>query len=998
MTNKYSLIILLLLLTLFTAKGQNCTKVDLGNYPNGYIINKSKLKGSIDTFIFTGTYNDYDILNNTIISGHYSVIGIDESVDKDITIVLDNVTIIINTATGFCSPIVAIDFNYRLTLCLRGENNLKASVNGPAILVPSNSKGNLPGGGSLVIKDSGDGDGILNATGGKNAAAIGSRYYAEDSYHGNIIIQSGTINARGGNLSAAIGSSFYTGGGTVTIEGGYVTATGDKEDESVIGIGNGGLTSTEYSVSGGTVNITGGVVKVQGTNGYPGIGTGLSCKGGTVEINGGTVTAMGRKGSKGIDGEGLTFNATGNAFIITDGIGHQGNKPDWQGVIFENNEGTVYPAGTQPLEITRDATIPDAATLTVTEGTTLTIPQNVTLRNDGTIHNDGTIIGTITGNPLQHGIMFYSNYTGASPEYTTTYVTENTQATVSSETRTREKYTFEGWFDQPSGGTEVTELTVTAPTKLYAHWKKNEIRTIASVPSLKGTYGGLLDYGLNQLIADDSYKNGLTYEFADADPNAEHYGMEIQSDNSGWRLAGTPDKVTTAAATIGIKISSKDCEEAVLKDIPVSIDQRELIVTPLPDQIIYKGEGPTFTSRNNLANEEPAFSGQLGVDPGTGMGTGIITLGTITPQDNGAFLAANYKLTLQTGVACAYTDRPASEIGSQPTGTKSGDWYAGPVIFTAPAGFTIKLKEATPATTTTTTKAVEAPVAMGINTKALSAELRASGEGFAASFTFGQEGKYDVSYLLRRDAPYNQEYGHTEPSVFIDLTAPVASVTTSYQSYTLTATDGTGSGIASVLIDNTPVQLTASGRYDGYGSEGPHSYKVTDNVGHTTEGSFSLYARETYTVVIPETEGTTLTPAPGTYYYDEGDFFLLRIELDPAYSQSVPVVKANDRVIDPNRDGSYTISVYNDIVLSIGGIPVSIDRISDSKSHVYASAGVLHIETATPRKVLISTMEGKVIRYWSLPAGSNRVYGLPEGFYIVRLSDGTTQKVGITGR
>lgn len=514
MTNKYSLIILLLLLTLFTAKGQNCTKVNLENCPNGYIIDKDKLEGSIDTFIFTGTYNDYDILNNTIISGHYSVIGIDESVDKDITIVLDNVTIIINTATGFCSPIVAIDFNYRLTLCLRGENNLKASVNGPAILVPSNSKGNLPGGGSLVIKDSGDGNGILNATGGKNAAAIGSRYYAEDSYHGNIIIQSGTINARGGNLSAAIGSSFYTGGGTVTIEGGYVTATGDKEDESVIGIGNGGLTSTEYSVSGGTVNITGGVVKAQGTNGYPGIGTGLSCKGGTVEINGGNVTAMGSKGSKGIDGEGLTFNATGNAFIITDGIGHQGNKPDWQGVIFENNEGTVYPAGTQPLEITRDATIPDAATLTVPEGTTLTIPQNVTLRNEGTIHNDGTIIGTITGNPLQHGIMFDSNYTGASPEYTTTYVTENTQATVSSETRTREKYTFEGWFDQPSGGTEVTELTVTAPTKLYAHWKKNEIRTIASVPSLKGTYGGLLDYGLDQLIADDSYKNGLTYELS----------------------------------------------------------------------------------------------------------------------------------------------------------------------------------------------------------------------------------------------------------------------------------------------------------------------------------------------------------------------------------------------------------------------------------------------------------------------------------------------------
>lgn len=990
MTNKYSLMTLLLLLTLFTARGQSDTQVDLGNHPDGYIIDKNKLTGSTGTFVFTGTYNNPDGPKNPA-GGDYGVINIKDDVDKNITIILNNVTITVGEPN--CSSILATDFQHELTLILRGENNLNAGNNNAAISVPAAN------GSSLVIKDYGDGDGTLNATAGINCAAIGSKYSAENNYHGNIIIKSGIIHAIGKNLSAAIGGSYNTSGGTVTIEGGYVTATGNNKNWSVTGIGNGGQNVVGQSLSGGKVIITGGVVEAQGIGGYPGIGTGNTCTGGTVQISGGTVTALGSKESiksKGIDGEGLTFNATGNAFIITDGIGYQGDKSNWQGVIFENNEGTVYPAGTQSLEISRDATIPDASTLTIPEGTTLTIPQNVTLLNEGTIHNDGTIIGTITGNPLQHGIMFYSNYTGASPEYTTTYVTEKTQAPVSSETRTREKYTLEGWFDQPSGGTKVTELTVTAPTKLYAHWKKNEIKTITDMPSLTGTYDDRFDYDLALLIADDSYKNGLTYEFAD--PNAEHYGLDIQSENSNWRLAGTPGKVTTAAATIGIKISSKDCEDAVSKNISVSIDQRELIVTPLPDQIIYKGEGPTFTSRNNLANEEPAFSGQLGVDPGTGTGTGIITLGTLTPQDNGAFLATNYKLTLPANVACAYTDLPADKIESQLMGTKSGDWYAGPVTFTAPAGFTIKLKEATPATTTTTTKAVEAPVAMGINIKALSAELRASGEAFAASFTFGQEGKYDVSYLLRRDAPYNQEYEHTERSVFIDLNAPVASVTTSYQSYTLTATDGTGSGIASVLIDNSPVQLTAAGRYDGYGSEGPHSYKVTDNVGHTTEGSFSLYARETYTVIIPETEGATLTPAPGTYYYDEGDFFLLRIELDPAYSQSVPVVKANDRVIDPNRDGSYTISVYNDIVLSIGGIPVSIDRISDGKSHVYASAGVLYIETATPRKVLISTMEGKVIRYWSLPAGSNRVYGLPEGFYIVRLSDGTTQKVGITGR
>ena len=914
MTNKYALITLLLSLTLFTARGQSNVEVSLESNPNGYTINKNPVGGTSGTFVIKGTYDN----TKSPIALERAVIVIKEDVEQDITLILDGVTIDVSklTVTGgtaYC-PIDASKFKYQLTLLLKGESLLKAGHNRPAISVPSvaNSIG------KLVIEDDVDGNGILNAIGGANCPAIGSKYNldhegGESKYFGNIIIRSGTINARGGNLAAAIGSSYFTGGGTVTIEGGHVTATGDNVNFETTGIGNGGHNISGNFITGGTVRITGGVVEALGTGGYPGIGTGTNCLGGTVEISGGTVTAMGSdRGLKnmGIDGKDLTFNATGNAFILTDGIQPQENKKIWKGVIFENNEGSVYTGEpqSQSLEITTDATIPDTVTLTIPEGTTLTIPSSVTLENDGTIHNNGTINGSIKGKAIQHGVMFYSNYKGASPEYTITYVTTGDPAPVTSETRTLEYYTFEGWFNQPDGGTEVTSLNVVAPTKLYAHWNMNVIRPVNSVPSLTGSYGDPLDFDLAELIADDSYKNGLTYEFDD--PSAERYGLEIQGEIPNQRLTGTPDKVTTGATTIRIKISSKDCENPVSPDIPVSIDQRPLTITPFPDQLIYQGEGPTFTVGNGLANEEPAFSGQLGVDPATS----IITLGTLALENNDAFLASNYKLALQTGIACTYTDQPAFEIESQPTGTKHGDWYAGPVTFAAPDGFTIKLKEATPATGTTTTKAVETPAAMGINTKALSGELRASGEDFAASFTFEQEGMYDVSYLLRRDAPYNQEYGHTQQSVFVDLNAPVVNVSTSYQSYTLTATDGKGSGIASVLIDNSPVQLNAAGSYYGYGSEGSHSYKVTDNVGHTTEG------------IIPDS-------------------------------------------------------------------PVSIDQISDGKSRIYAFAGVLHIETATPQRMLISTMGGKVIRHSSLPAGSNRVYGLPNGFYIVRLSDGTTVKV-----
>ncbi|MCS2604222.1 hypothetical protein [Parabacteroides distasonis] len=64
---------------------------------------------------------------------------------------------------------------------------------------------------------------------------------------------------------------------------------------------------------------------------------------------------------------------------------------------------------------------------------------------------------------------------------------------------------------------------------------------------------------------------------------------------------------------------------------------------------------------------------------------------------------------------------------------------------------------------------------------------------------------------------------------------------------------------------------------------------MTDHAGHESVGTFTLATPPpVYTVVIPETANATLTPSPGTYYYEEGDQFLLYLELDSAYSQSTP--------------------------------------------------------------------------------------------------------------
>ncbi|MEI3096102.1 MAG: hypothetical protein V8T33_07070 [Parabacteroides distasonis] len=134
------------------------------------------------------------------------------------------------------------------------------------------------------------------------------------------------------------------------------------------------------------------------------------------------------------------------------------------------------------------------------------------------------------------------------------------------------------------------------------------------------------------------------------------------------------------------------------------------------------------------------------------------------------------------------------------------------------------------------------------------------------------------------------------------------------------------------------MQLT-SDRYDGSGSEGLHTYKVTDHAGHESAGTFSLATPPpVYTVVIPETANATLTPSPGTYYYEEGDQFLLYLELDSAYSQSTPVVKANGRRSPPTGRQLHDSRLRN-IRITIEDIIVSTARITDNKSRIRSSGG-----------------------------------------------------------
>ena len=107
---------------------------------------------------------------------------------------------------------------------------------------------------------------------------------------------------------AGIGTGFNGGNsGTITINGGAITAIGSTGS----GIGGG------YGSNGGTFTMNGGIVNAASENNASGIGGGAYGNGGTIIINGGAVIATGQGEAVGI-GAGLG-NTDGEMIIITGG-------------------------------------------------------------------------------------------------------------------------------------------------------------------------------------------------------------------------------------------------------------------------------------------------------------------------------------------------------------------------------------------------------------------------------------------------------------------------------------------------------------------------------------------------------------------------------------------------------------------------------------------------------------------------------------------------------
>ena len=152
-------------------------------------------------------------------------------------------------------------------------------------------------GNSLTIYGQTAQSGQLEANGGTSGAGIGGGYMGSGS---NITINGGYVTATGAH-GAGIGGGMRGSGTNITINGGYVTATG------VHGAGIGG----GANCPGSHITINGGTVKANSTSGA-GIGGGMGGSGSNITINGGNVTATSVTG----DGIGNGLDATGSSSNI----------------------------------------------------------------------------------------------------------------------------------------------------------------------------------------------------------------------------------------------------------------------------------------------------------------------------------------------------------------------------------------------------------------------------------------------------------------------------------------------------------------------------------------------------------------------------------------------------------------------------------------------------------------------------------------------------------
>ena len=859
-----------------------------------------------------------------------------------------------------------------VSLTLEGKNVLKSGNYKAGLQVPEGS--------TLTI----NGDGELNATGRDNGAGIGG---GSGSNGGTITIIGGTVTATGGRLGAGIGGGNSGNGGTIKITGGTVTATGE-----IYGAGIGG----GYSGNGGTITITGGTVNATGKIDGAGIGGGDSGSGGTIIITGGTVTATREGKGAGIgggnSGQSGTFSAEGgNAFIIVSSISDKsGKESSWQGVIFEGNEGHIYG---NPV-ITTNVEIPEGKKLIINDGQELVFAAGVTFTNNGTIEGSDKIKLTVT---------YHKNYdTDESINVEALYNSAPSYADF-----IREYYSIEGWYDNASGGQKVEKIT--GSIDLYAHWIKNEIKTIEPLPTLEGACGKEIEYDLSQLLSEDSYKDNIVYKSSDL----EAYGLSISADN---KIVGIPKKVTVEGSTITITISNPNCEEKVEAKVPINIAKGKSSIDNFDNvsDIFYNGKAVNITSpnvKNESGNKIDGATAELSYQIKTG-------------DDQYEQTSADNSGAEGDGEAPKYAGE-YKVIAS----FVENDNYAAAVNQTAE--FIIKKAALT-------VTPLPDQIVLPNETKDFKPKYEVTGAVnnekplFNGDLKLNNDGKTIVNNDLTLKDPFDKNYsmtitesvtvtildnaaandiitlsGKTEDDAYIDevtITAPEGFLIKLVSGTKTKAVDGYDKSFPWNKIGTFEISYKLKRKDGGQESD---TYKITVTVKENDEEPVDpdtpdnppvepeepIEPPTNYTVTLPSVVGATTYPAAGDHEVEKGSSFRFRLTLDKDYNLSKPVVTTDYGAViaSQGEDGVYVINqVSRSFEIRIDGVVKNPDPVANTEIQsgikVWGNNHRLFIRTDRPEEVAVYTFSGQLQKKFRSEVG-DRFISLPSGTYIVLIGD-----------
>ncbi len=251
-------------------------------------------------------------------------------------------------------------------------------------------------------------NGNVYAKGGSQAAGIGGGAHAGGTENAEkIIINGGMIEATGGGYGAGIGGGRNQNGGCIEINGGCITATGVNGGAG-IGSGAGRNGDNVITISGGKIYANGSLFNNRSSAGIGGgdlsAGGSITISGAEVHATGGAGAPAGDgigNGSsyEGADADVIITDETGCPLIYANSL--MGNTEDWCGIIFLRTNGKVYG---ELVSLQTDLTIDKGQTLEIPKGTTLMVPDDVTLTNDGEIVGEGTLLGDVQGNPVSDSI------------------------------------------------------------------------------------------------------------------------------------------------------------------------------------------------------------------------------------------------------------------------------------------------------------------------------------------------------------------------------------------------------------------------------------------------------------------------------------------------------------------------------------------------------------------------------------------------------------------